>query len=173
MGRTVVEYKTELRELAEFVPEVINFEDYLCSKFEEGLNLEVWEKMSMSGNQSYKEVVQLALREKKLANERLNRGKFQKRKNFGFLSGQSSKKRKSSKSSEYSSGSGTESVSSPQAFKDHNHLGYVHHRLVLLFEEDLCLKDVLVVISFIQKHVAYHKGFVFIVDNQYILRKIV
>ena len=73
---TVAEYETELRELAEFVPEVINSEDYLCSKFEEGLNLEVREKMSVSGNQSYKKVVQLALRAEKLANERLNRGKF-------------------------------------------------------------------------------------------------
>ena len=50
LGRTVVEYETELRELAEFVPEVINSEDYLCSKFEEGLNLEVREKMFVSGN---------------------------------------------------------------------------------------------------------------------------
>ena len=87
MGRTVTEYETELRELAEFVPEVSNSEDYLCSKFEEGLNLEVREKMSVSGHQSYKEVVQLALRAEKLANKRLNRGKFQKRKSYGFLSG--------------------------------------------------------------------------------------
>ena len=113
LGRTVVEYETELRELAEFVPEVINSEDYLCLKFEEGLNLEVREKMSVSGNQSYKEVVQLALRAEKLANERFNRGKSQKRKNFRFLSGQFSKKSKSSESSEHLSGSGTESVSSP------------------------------------------------------------
>ena len=107
----------KLRELAEFVPEVINSEDYLCSKFEEGLNLEVREKMSVSGNQSYKEVVQLALRAEKLTNERFNRGKFQKRKNFGFSSGQSSKKSKSSEFSEHSSGSGTESVNSPQTFR--------------------------------------------------------
>ena len=113
----VAEYKTELRELAEFVPEVINSEDYLCSKFEKGLNLKVREKMSLSGNQSYKEVVQLALRAEKLANERFNRGKFQKRKNFGFSSGQSSKKSKSSESLEHSFRSGTESVSSPQAFR--------------------------------------------------------
>ena len=117
MGRTIAEYETELRELTEFVPEVSNSKDYLCSKFEKGLNLEVREKMSVSGNQSYKEVVQLVLRAEKLANERLNRGKFQKRENFGFLLGQSSKKSKSSESSEHSSGSGTESISSPQAFR--------------------------------------------------------
>ena len=71
----------------------------------------------MFGNQSYKEVVQLALRVEKLANERFNKGKFQKRKNFGFLFGQSSKKSKSSESLEHSSRSSTESVSSPQAFR--------------------------------------------------------
>ena len=117
LGKTVTEYETKLKELAEFVPEVANFEDYLCSKFEKGLNLEVWEKMYVSSNQSYKEIVQLALREEKLTNERLNRGKFQKMKSFGFLSRQSSKKSKSSKSSEHSSGSDVESVSSPQAFR--------------------------------------------------------
>ena len=105
LGRTVAEYETELRELAEFVPKVINSEDYLCSKFEEGLNLEVREKMCVSCKQSYKEVVQLSLRSEKLANERLNRGKFQKMKNFGFLLGQSLKKSKSFESSEHSSGS--------------------------------------------------------------------
>ena len=90
-----------------------NFEEYLCSKFEEGLNLEVREKMSVSGNQSYKEVVQLALRAKKLTSERLAKGKFQKRKSLGFMSRQSSKKSRSSESSKNSSRSGVESVSSP------------------------------------------------------------
>ena len=73
--------------------------------------------MSVSGNQSYKKIVQLALRAEKLTSERLNRGKFQKRKSFGFLSGQSSKKSKSSKSSKHSSGSSAKSVSSPQNFR--------------------------------------------------------
>ena len=31
----MIEYETELRELVKFVPEVANFEEYLCSKFEE------------------------------------------------------------------------------------------------------------------------------------------
>ena len=74
----MTEYETELRELIEFVLEVVGFVEYLCSKFEEGLNLEIREKMSIFGNQNYKEVVQLALREKKLANERVAKGKFQK-----------------------------------------------------------------------------------------------
>ena len=50
-------YETELRELAEFVPELANLKEYLWSKFEEGLTLEIQEKMSVSGSQSYKEAV--------------------------------------------------------------------------------------------------------------------
>ena len=88
-----------MNKLTEFVPEVANFEEYLCSKFEEGLTLEIWEKMSISSNQSYKEIVQLALRAEKLTSESLARGKFQKRKSFGFVFEQSSKKSKSLESS--------------------------------------------------------------------------
>ena len=73
--------------------------------------------MLVSGSQSYKKMVQLALRAEKLANEKRTRGKFQKRKGFGFTSGQSSKKSKSSESSKNSSGSSAESVSSPQTFR--------------------------------------------------------
>ena len=53
----MTEYETELRELAEFVLEMASFEEYLCSKFEEGLNFEIRKKMSVFGNQNYKEVV--------------------------------------------------------------------------------------------------------------------
>ena len=69
--------------------------------------------MSVFGNKNYKEVEQLALRAKKLTNERVTKGKFQKRKGFGFMSGQSSKKSRSSEFSGNSSESGVESVSSP------------------------------------------------------------
>ena len=62
-----------MRELAEFILELANFEEYLCSKFEEGLSLEIQAKMSVSENQSYKEVVQLALRAEKLYGERRSR----------------------------------------------------------------------------------------------------
>ena len=44
--KTVTGYETELT----------NFEEYLCSKFEVGLSLEIREKMSVSTSQSYKEV---------------------------------------------------------------------------------------------------------------------
>ena len=64
-----------------------NSEEYLCFKFEEGLTLDIRKKMSISGGQSYKEIVQLALRAEKLTSERLSRGKFQKRKGFGFVLG--------------------------------------------------------------------------------------
>ena len=66
----MAKYESELRELADFIPELANFEEYLCSKFEEGLSLEIREKMSVSGNQNYKKVVQLALRAEKLTRER-------------------------------------------------------------------------------------------------------
>ena len=50
------EYETEFRELSEFIPE-LNFEEYFCSKFEKGYFLEIGEKMSITGIQSYKKVV--------------------------------------------------------------------------------------------------------------------
>ena len=53
----MTEYEIELRELAEFVPKVAGFKEYLYSKFEEGLNLKIREKMSIFGSQNYKEVV--------------------------------------------------------------------------------------------------------------------
>ena len=46
----MIEYETELRELAKFVPEVASSTEYLYSKFEEGLNLEIQEKMSIYSN---------------------------------------------------------------------------------------------------------------------------
>ena len=53
----MIEYETELRELAEFVPEMASLEEYLCFKFEKGLNLEIREKMFVFGSQNYKKVV--------------------------------------------------------------------------------------------------------------------
>ena len=47
-GRSVIEYEIE------FIPELANFEEYLCFKFEKGLSLKIREKMSISGSQSYK-----------------------------------------------------------------------------------------------------------------------
>ena len=105
----------ELRELAKFVPQMANSEEYLCSKFEKGLTLEIRENISVSGSQSYKKVVHLALRAKKLTRERMSRGSFQKRNGFSFMSSQSLKKSRSSESFGSASGSGTDSVSFPQS----------------------------------------------------------
>ena len=66
--------------MADFAPKLANSEEYLCSKFEEGLSLEIREKMSVSSSQNYKEVVRLALRAKKLIEERRSRENFQKKK---------------------------------------------------------------------------------------------
>ena len=115
--KIVTEYESESRELAEFVPELANSEAYLCSKFEEGLSLEIREKISISGSQSYKEVVQLALKAEKLNREKRSRGSFQKRKGLGFTSEQSSKKSHSSDFFGNSSRSGTDSVISPQSIR--------------------------------------------------------
>ena len=53
----MIEYESELRELLEFVPELANSKKYLCSKFEEGLTLEIREKMFINETQSFKKVV--------------------------------------------------------------------------------------------------------------------
>ena len=71
-GKSVTKYETKLRELVEFVFELANSEEYLCSKFKEGLTLEIREKMSIIGIQSYKKVVQLAMRVEKLTGERMS-----------------------------------------------------------------------------------------------------
>lgn len=65
----MMDYETELKDQANFVPDLVCFEEILCSKFEAGLNLNIQEKMSVSGNQSFKEVVHLALRAEKLVLE--------------------------------------------------------------------------------------------------------
>ncbi|KAH7691842.1 Retroviral ribonuclease H protein [Dioscorea alata] len=68
-SRSVTEYETELKDLANFVPELVGSEKILCSKFEAGLNLSVRERMAVAGNQSFNEIVQLALRAEKLVLE--------------------------------------------------------------------------------------------------------
>ena len=61
-SRFVVEYETELKDLTAFVPELVGTEEMLALKFEGGLNLSIKEKMSLTGAQSFREVVQQALR---------------------------------------------------------------------------------------------------------------
>ena len=71
--------------------------------------------MSISGSHSYKKVVQLALRVEKLTDERMSRDSFQKRKEFGFMSGQSSKKSHSFESSKNYCRSRIDSFCFPQS----------------------------------------------------------
>ena len=47
-GKTI----TELRELTKFASEMANSNEYLCSKFEEDLALEIREQMFISSNQN-------------------------------------------------------------------------------------------------------------------------
>ena len=47
--------------------------------------MEIREKMSITRTQSYKEVVQLAMRVEKLTGERKTQSNFQKRKGFNFV----------------------------------------------------------------------------------------
>ena len=58
--------------MLEFVLELANCEEYLYSKFEKDLSLEIKEKMSIIGTQNYKKVVQLFWSVEKLTGERIN-----------------------------------------------------------------------------------------------------
>lgn len=62
----MTEYEIKLKDLANFVPDFLGFEEVLCSKFEVGLNLNFEERMAVTGNQSFKVVMQLALWAEKL-----------------------------------------------------------------------------------------------------------
>ena len=109
----MIKYEAKLRELSKFVLELANSEEYLCSKFEEGLSLEIRKKMSITETQSYKEVVQLALRVEKLTSETISCNSFQKMKWFSFILGQSTKKIRSLDSF----GSSFNSINSPKSFQ--------------------------------------------------------
>ena len=54
---TEYEYEIELSELSKFVLKLAYFEEYLYSKFEKDLSLEIKEKMLIMGTQNYKKVV--------------------------------------------------------------------------------------------------------------------
>ena len=84
--------------------------------------------------------MQLVLSVVKLTSERMYQDNFQKRKGFGFMFGQSSKKNCSFESFGNSLGSVIGSVSSPQTTRLPQPSGWVRHRQVLLSEVGLCLK---------------------------------
>ncbi|KAH7690291.1 hypothetical protein IHE45_02G038000 [Dioscorea alata] len=68
-NRTVTEYETELKDFASFIPELAPTEEVLCSKFEVGLNLGIRERITVTSKQSFKEMVQSALRADQLVRE--------------------------------------------------------------------------------------------------------
>lgn len=45
-----MDFETELKDIANFVLELVGYKEVLCSKFEAGLNLNVRETMSITGN---------------------------------------------------------------------------------------------------------------------------
>ncbi|WRX17578.1 Reverse transcriptase domain - like 10 [Theobroma cacao] len=75
-----------------YVPELVRLEQDQVNYFEEGLHNEIREHMIVTGKESYKEVVQMALRVEKLGTEnRRIRAEFVKRRNQPTFLGQSSK----------------------------------------------------------------------------------
>ncbi|EOY08397.1 Gag protease polyprotein [Theobroma cacao] len=108
----VEEYETRFYELMLYVPDLVKSEMDQASYFEEGLRNEIRERMTVTGREPHKEVVQMALQAEKLATEnRRIRTEFAKRKNPGMSSSQPVKRGKESTTS----GSTTSvSVTSPR-----------------------------------------------------------
>ncbi|EOY13519.1 Gag protease polyprotein, putative [Theobroma cacao] len=76
------EYETRFNELMLYVSDLVKSEQDQASYFEEGLRNEIRERMTVTGRESHKEVVQMALRAEKLVTEnRRIRTEFAKRKN--------------------------------------------------------------------------------------------
>ena len=134
------------------------------------MTLEIREKMSVSGGQSYKKVIQLVLRTKKLIGERMSWGKFQKRKRFRFMSGQSSKKSRSFKSFDNSFGSKTNSVSSLQTFKSPQPSKLGMSPPNFTFRGRMMSERCPSIINFIRGFAICHKEYVFDVDRLGMLR---
>ncbi|EOX99993.1 Gag protease polyprotein [Theobroma cacao] len=63
---TVEEYETRFNELMLYVPDLVKSEQNQASYFEEGLRNEIRERMTVTGREPHKEVVQMALRAEKL-----------------------------------------------------------------------------------------------------------
>ncbi|WRX28969.1 Retrotransposon gag domain - like 10 [Theobroma cacao] len=90
---TIEEYETCFNELMSYVPELVRLEQDQVNYFDEGLHNEIRERMIVTGKESYKEVVQMALRAEKLTTEnRQIRAEFAKRRNLPMILGQSLKR---------------------------------------------------------------------------------
>ncbi|EOY14633.1 Gag protease polyprotein, putative [Theobroma cacao] len=100
IAMAVEEYEARFSELMLYVPDLVKSEQDQASYFEEGLRNEIREQMTVIGREPYKEVVQMTLRAKKLANEnRRMRAEIAKRRNASGSSSQQSKRGKDSMAS--------------------------------------------------------------------------
>ncbi|WRX31002.1 Retrotransposon gag domain - like 10 [Theobroma cacao] len=92
---TVEEYEDRFNELMLYVPDLVKTEQDQASYFEEGLRNEIRERMTVTSREPHKEVVQMAIRAEKLANENKRmRAEFAKRRNFSISSSQPTKRGK-------------------------------------------------------------------------------
>ncbi|WRX29416.1 Reverse transcriptase domain - like 10 [Theobroma cacao] len=109
---TVEEYETRFNELILYVPDLVKFKQDQASYFEEGLRNEIRERMTVTGREPHKQVIQTALQAEKLEIEnRRIQTEFAKRRNLGMSSSQPVKRGKDSATS----GSTTSvSVTSPR-----------------------------------------------------------
>ncbi|EOY08653.1 DNA/RNA polymerases superfamily protein [Theobroma cacao] len=94
------EYETRFNKLMLYVPNLVRSEQDQANYFEEGLRNEIRERMTVTGREPHKEVVQMALRAEKFATEnRRIRTEFAKRRNPGMSSSQLVKRGKDSATS--------------------------------------------------------------------------
>ncbi|XP_017978483.1 PREDICTED: uncharacterized protein LOC108662488 [Theobroma cacao] len=94
---TIEEYETQFNELLSYVPDLVRTEQDQADYFKEGLHNEIRERMTVTGREPHKEIVQMTLRAKKLANEnRRMRAELAKRKNPNMSSNQPLKRSKGS-----------------------------------------------------------------------------
>ncbi|WRX25693.1 Retrotransposon gag domain - like 10 [Theobroma cacao] len=90
---TIEEYETCFNELILYIPKLVRLEQDQVNYLEEGLRNEIRERMIVTGKESYKKVVQMALRAEKLAIEKRQiRVEFIKRRNPPTFLSQSSKR---------------------------------------------------------------------------------
>ncbi|EOX99639.1 Gag protease polyprotein [Theobroma cacao] len=92
---TIEEYEARFNELMSYVPDLVKTEQDQVTYFEEGLRNEIRDRMTVTGKEPYKEVVQMAMRVEKLAIENKQiRAEFAKMRNLSISFYQPSKKGK-------------------------------------------------------------------------------
>ena len=133
-------------------------------KFEEGLSVEIREKMSVFGSQNYKEVVQLAVRAEKLTGERRSRGNIRKEKGSNLSRGNHRKKVEVQTLSNIPLVLGLILLVHLSLPGRYNRLSWEYHCKVLLLEEEQCQRGALAAGSSIQEPVGHHNC-VFSVDK--------